>query len=101
MLTKITTYPAAFEGPAYEGRDEDGISARFDWFVGIETEKGYFVHPHAFRGRYEATLFADKVNDRGFVDLARWEEFEEGPSLEERFAEEAHREAMERAGYRV
>jgi hypothetical protein len=95
----VVTAPVAFGGPAYEVRDEDGVSARFDYFVAVDTAEGTWVHPKAFRGFYEADVFAAKVAARGAIDPDHWDLYEEGPSLEERWEEEAHREALERAGY--
>jgi hypothetical protein len=68
--------------------------------VGVDTDQGRWVHPRAFRHRVQAEEFAARVADRGAIDPDCWDLLEDEPSLEERWAEEAHREALERAGYR-
>jgi hypothetical protein len=94
-----TTFPAVFGGPAYMAQGEEGPYARFDFFVGVDTAQGRWVHPVAFDSAYRAEKLAARVADAGTIDPDIWDLLEDGPSLEERWAEEAHREALERAGF--
>ena len=90
------------EGPYFEERCEDGINTRFDYFVTTSTWAGEFVHPKAFRHRFDAQCFAAKVMVAGHVNLDHWLETELPESLEERLGEfgtEWQREQEERAGY--
>jgi hypothetical protein len=90
------------EGPYFEERCEDGITTRFNYFVTTSTWAGEFVHPKAFRQRFDAQQFAAKVMVAGYVDLDHWVEAELPESLEERLGEcgtEWQREQEERLGY--
>ena len=90
------------EGPYFDERCEDGIEARFNYFVTTSTWAGEFVHPQPFRQRFDAQQFAAKVMVAGQVYLDHWIEAEVPESLEERLGEfgtEWQREQEERAGY--
>lgn len=70
------------------------------YFIIAHCEDGKYVHEHNFVNDAEAAYaFADRVAERGVIDLAYWG-FHEffSLSLEERFAEEAHHEDLHRRG---
>jgi len=68
------TCPAAcvFGGPAYMVATEDGPTARCDWFVGVTKGGQDYVLNHTFGSRHEAQALANKVNERGTINLAHW-----------------------------
>ena len=120
MSTKQYNYNASvLESDLYECPTEDGIGITFDCQVVADVSVGgtvkTYIHktflalgagadddgvPHVLRSRDEALEFAAKVNAKGVIDLAHWDEFDAnaGPSLEERFSTYAQQEDAERHG---
>lgn len=97
-----------FEDRHYTGCDGYPAASLFD-VVYVEARDGReFYLPNAekryddeegeswFAARYEAAAMEAKVRARGSIDPDHWVELEPQPSLEERFADEAYREAVER-----
>ena len=113
-MSKLYTYFAEVEeSDLYACNTEDGTGLTFDCTVlassGGKTyrHKSFYASgsginpdgiPCVLRSRDEAQAFASRVNERGVIDLAYWEEVVEdksAPSLEERWADEARRERQE------
>lgn len=66
------------QGPLYEVATEDGIGHFFAYIVHVVVGKNVFAHPHAFRGEVPgakemAEVMAGLVEDRGIIDVERWE----------------------------
>jgi hypothetical protein len=66
------TAACVFGGPAYMVATEDGPAARCDWFVGSTRGGQDYVLNHTFGSRHEAQALANKVTERGIIDLAHW-----------------------------
>lgn len=84
---RVTIAPESlevFEGPLVEEDTEDGPIIVCFKFVGIEINGKLFEHPHGFRQHAEAEDFRASIALKGNIDLSKWVEIEEGPSLEER-----------------
>lgn len=80
-------YAEVVEGPLYEERHwETGeISHRYNCQVGVTVGGVNYVHPHSFRWKSDAEVFAAKVTARHVVDLSLWAEVDEPESFEERY----------------
>jgi len=104
------------EGSLYEIRGEDGPLFCYCCGVVAHTDRGVFRHSTYVQmghfvdpedgcnrpnmnARDNARRFADKVEARGQIDLAYWEAVNPGPDLEERLAEYAREEELERQGF--
>jgi len=66
----------AFGGPAYEVSTEDGSRVTCDWFCGLTAAGLSYAHAHRFTSRYDAQAFANKVNERGTIEVGLWAKVE-------------------------
>lgn len=91
------------DGPIFMEASEEGPQETYLIQIGaMVSGREYVLRDVTFRPsrRYDAQVLADKIADRGTVNLALWVELPPRMSLEERFAVYAQNEAEVRMGFR-
>lgn len=99
-LAVLPEMVGVFAGHSYMDISEDGRIEVFDCYACVVVNGREMVHEMPFRQRYLAEQLVARIRAAGAIETDHWHEMPARPSLEERFAMYAEREAEARMGLR-